>query len=72
MTDRTVSDVEQLDLDPVEAAGTGRPLTGVGHPADGTWSPEIEADGTGDALPPIADSALSPGGAVHLPGEQQP
>lgn len=68
MTDRTVSDVEQLDLDPVEATGTGRPSTGVAHPADGTWSPEIEGDGTGDALPPINDVDGYPPGAVHLPG----
>jgi hypothetical protein len=69
VAERTVSDVEQLDLDPVEAPGTGRALTGVDHPADGTWSPEIEGDGTGQALPPIDDSAHPPG-AVQLPGEQ--
>lgn len=25
----------------------------VEHPADGTWSPEISGDGSGEALPPI-------------------
>lgn len=54
MTERTDTVPE---WDPIE----------VPHPADGTWSPEIEGDGTGHALPPVDDDAYPPG-AAPLPG----
>jgi 2-oxoacid dehydrogenase-like protein with E3 subunit-binding domain len=30
---------------------------GIEVPADGTWSPEITGDGSGEALPPIEENA---------------
>lgn len=41
-------DLDFADADPGE-------LEGVEHPADGTLSPEIEGDGTGEPLAPIVD-----------------
>lgn len=57
MNERTDTVPEWFDVDPFE----------VPHPADGTWSPEIEGDGTGHALPPVDDDAYPPG-AAPLPG----
>lgn len=48
MSDRTDLVPERLDMDPVEV------------PADGTWSPTIDGDGTGQALPPMDPGQYPP------------
>lgn len=57
MNERTDTVPEHLDLEPVDV------------PADGTWSPEIEGDGTGATLPPIDPDASPPG--ADQPGDER-
>lgn len=43
-----------------EHPGTGVPMEGVEVPADGTMSPEIVGDGSGEAMPPIEEEKPKP------------
>jgi hypothetical protein len=44
---------------PFEAPADGIEKQGIEHPADGTMSPELEGDGTGQALPPFEDEPVT-------------
>jgi glycosyltransferase involved in cell wall biosynthesis len=46
-----------------EAPGTGMVMEGVETRADGTWSDEIESDGSGEALPPVDTTTQEGAGA---------
>lgn len=52
------------------------PSEGVGWPADGTESPEIEGNGSGEALPPVEDDGegepLSVGSSSETSPERPP
>jgi len=58
-----------------DARAAGEPMEGVGHPADGTLSPEVGNDGPGEAEPvteapevvPVPGAAPAPEPAAHVP-----
>jgi hypothetical protein len=55
----------------LDQAGTEAELVGVEAPADGTWSDEIEGDGSGEALPPVDMDTPEGAGFVPAPATQQ-